>query len=64
VQDHVPNERLLKVAADDDLLFTSEEFKHLKRCSDCFKRWSEFIGSLASHERTQKANVLKQKGGG
>jgi hypothetical protein len=63
VQDHVPIEQLLKVAADDDLLFMPEEFKHLKPCSDCFKRWSEFIGSLPSHERTQKAKALKQTNG-
>jgi hypothetical protein len=57
-------ERLLKVAARDDLLFTAAEFDHLNRCSDCFRCWSEFIGSLQLDERAPKAKAKKQKNGG
>jgi hypothetical protein len=64
VQDHVPIERLLKVAASDDVLFTVEEVQHLERCSDCFKCWAVFIAGLASDEPTQKAKAKKQKNGG
>jgi hypothetical protein len=59
MQAHVRLEKLLKVAASDDLLFTPDEFNHLKRCSGCFKRWSEFINSLPSDERTQEPKAKK-----
>jgi hypothetical protein len=42
MQSHVPLKRLLAVAADN-LIFTLEEFNHLKECEECFTRWSEFI---------------------
>ena len=38
--------RLLAVAAADNLIFTLEEFNHLKECEECFVTWSEFIDQL------------------
>ena len=40
---HVDIARLRDVAETDDLVFTPEEFHHLKRCADCFLIWVEFI---------------------
>jgi hypothetical protein len=46
----ISDERLRAVAVADDLLFTPEEFDHMKSCcpecfnrweAECFKRWEE-----------------------
>ena len=63
MENHVSTERLLKVAASDDLLFTLEEFNHLKSCPDCFTEWAAFIESLPSDDRTQKAKRQKWEDG-
>ena len=42
----MPTKRLLAVAAADNLIFTLEEFNHLKECEECFEAWSEFIDQL------------------
>lgn len=47
-QEHVPIKRLLAVAGNDDLIFTLDEFNHLKQCAACFTRWAEFIGQMAT----------------
>ena len=39
---HVPLERLHAVVTDDDLLFTEEEFDHVRLCADCFDKWKAF----------------------
>jgi len=36
-------ERLRAVAVDDELLFTPEEFNHMKTCPYCFYRWEKYI---------------------
>jgi predicted anti-sigma-YlaC factor YlaD len=43
MSEHLSMQRLLEVAASDDLVFSLEEFNHLKNCPACFKLWSEFI---------------------
>jgi hypothetical protein len=40
---HLSLDRSVSVAAADDLIFTMEEFNHLKSCSECFTTWTEFI---------------------
>jgi hypothetical protein len=36
----ISDERLHAVAVADDLLFTPEEFDHMRSCCpECFKRW-------------------------
>src|SRR5215831_13863664 len=44
---HIPPERALAIAASDKLLFTPEEFYHLKKCACCLQRWTEFISKYA-----------------
>ncbi len=41
--DHVPASRLIDVAHSDELLFTDDEFNHLKQCSTCFLLWKDLI---------------------
>jgi hypothetical protein len=48
---HIDVERLRDVAFRDDQLFTMEEFRHLKTCTDCFAVWSEFIQEADSREK-------------
>jgi hypothetical protein len=43
MQDHMPSKRLLAVASIDDLVFTPEEFNHLKACAECFGTFAEFL---------------------
>jgi hypothetical protein len=43
MQNHVPLERLLFVAETDDAIFTTDEFTHVKICSECFTDWSELL---------------------
>jgi len=40
---HVSVKRLQEVAMADDLIFTLDEFYHLKTCSECFRQWGDFI---------------------
>ena len=51
---HVPLERLHAVVTDDDLLFTEEEFDHVRLCADCFDKWKAFYlqthPSMGEHE--------------
>jgi hypothetical protein len=46
---HIPVKRLLVVAVED-LIFTMEEFAHLKECLDCFNQWSAFVKAAAIRE--------------
>jgi hypothetical protein len=50
VDEHVPMPRLLKVAVDDNVVFSLEEFNHLKQCAICFNEWSDFVQVLAAQE--------------
>ena len=50
METHVTLERLLDVAADDDLTFTTEESYHLEVCSQCFTIWTEFISQSVRDE--------------
>ena len=45
---HLPLRRLLEVASADDLMFTQEEFNHLKECAECFNEWTNFIHSAST----------------
>jgi len=45
---HLSHARLLAVAEDLDLIFTVEEFKHLKGCRDCFKDWANALDATWS----------------
>ena len=47
----MPLKRLLNVAAADDIMFTLEEFNHLKTCSDCFTIWAEFINQVIRQQQ-------------
>jgi len=49
MENHVPFKRLLDVAAAENLIFSMEEFNHLKTCSECFTTWTEFIWQLVRH---------------
>ena len=40
--DHLASQRLRDVA-EDDLVFTDEEFIHLIKCAKCFQAWAAFI---------------------
>ena len=50
-KEHVTIERLVKVAANDDVIFTPDELDHVQQCPECFNRWVEFIKCLPSEER-------------
>ena len=39
----IPTERLFAVAMENDVLFTPEEFNHLKGCRDCLEGWADSI---------------------
>jgi EAL domain-containing protein (putative c-di-GMP-specific phosphodiesterase class I) len=55
--EHIPKARLLAVAVDDELIFTLEEFNHLKACQECFVAWTEFIcQSQLRDEEKKKTN--------
>src|SRR6266496_1424450 len=55
--EHIPKARLLAVAVDDELIFTLEEFNHLKACRECFVVWTEFIcQSQLRDEEKKKTN--------
>ena len=43
VNEHLPIKRLLDVAEANDVIFTLEEFNHLKTCSECFKRRGDYL---------------------
>jgi hypothetical protein len=49
--------RLLDVAADDDLIFATEEFNHLELCSECFTTWTEFISQLVRQHGVNSTRV-------
>jgi hypothetical protein len=51
METHVPLKRLLAVASTDEMLFTLEEFNHLKGCAECFNEWSEFIHELIRNQQ-------------
>jgi hypothetical protein len=53
--EHIMTQRLVEVAASDDLLFTADEFRHLKGCAQCFDLWAEFIKSLPSQQGQPQA---------
>jgi len=40
---HIDSQRLRQVAESETLIFTAEEYEHLKRCTDCFPEWSQDI---------------------
>jgi hypothetical protein len=40
---HIDSERLRDIAFDDYLLFTRDEFKHLRDCWECFQAWTDFM---------------------
>lgn len=45
---HLTAARLLSVADRDDIVFTLEEFNHVKTCSECFTEWATNIRELQS----------------
>ncbi len=45
---HLTPARLLALADRDDIVFTLEEFNHLKTCSHCFTHWAANIRELQS----------------
>jgi hypothetical protein len=49
---HLSVEHLLAVASRDDLVFTLEEFRHLKSCSLCFRLWAEFVHRFILQQST------------
>jgi len=51
---HVTLLRSLTVAGSDDLIFSMEEFNHLKACPECFTTWTEFIICQLVHEHEEK----------
>jgi hypothetical protein len=54
---HVPIVRLLDVTVDNGLIFTLEEFNHLKSCTDCFDSWAEFIRQAGPEYRMNSNSV-------
>ena len=40
-KEHIPVEWLIKVAANDDVIFTPDEFGHVQHCPECFNQWVE-----------------------
>jgi hypothetical protein len=46
--EHISAERLLLIATSDEVVFTMEEFNHIKMCRECFLAWSEFIWQAPS----------------
>jgi hypothetical protein len=61
--EHIPIARSLAVAVDAELIFTFEEFKHLKACSECFLAWTEFIlESQESQVRYEEKNTNQAMG--
>jgi len=56
--EHLPMERLLKVAATEDSIFTLDEFNHLKVCQDCFSEWVDFIKSLPQEDATVRRSFV------
>jgi hypothetical protein len=50
---HLSLLRSLTLAAADDVIFTMEEFNHLKACSECFTLWTEFIIIQLLHEHEE-----------
>jgi hypothetical protein len=51
-KEHPPKERIFEIAVRDDLLFTIEEFNHLKKCPECFKQWTAFINDQSAGRDT------------
>jgi hypothetical protein len=45
VEEHVSTQRLHQVATSNDIVFTLEEFNHLKGCPFCFQQWKDFIST-------------------
>ena len=60
----VSPEHLQSVAVDDDLLFTSEEFSHVKTCTYCLRRWEDCIreSGRSSRNRTEAKKVTPRIG--
>lgn len=46
---HIAIRRLLAVAVQD-LIFTREEFNHLKDCRECFHEWEVFVRAAETQE--------------
>lgn len=54
---HVFPERLIVVAKHDTLLFTNEEFLHLKECSECFQLWFSLIQEERQERKLSRQDV-------
>src|SRR5262249_45019999 len=49
-KEHIPVEWLVKVAANNDVIFTPDELDHVQQCPKCFNQWVEFVKCLRSKE--------------
>ena len=56
---HISVRRLLKVAITDDMIFTLNEFIHLKKCFECFRAWREFVETNAALRADPNSNKTK-----
>jgi hypothetical protein len=59
-EQHVPTERLQAVA-EDNLIFTREEFNHLKACSQCFTDWRGLIHQLIRETAAVGCDLVQQR---
>ena len=54
--EHVSRQRLHEVATNNDIVFTLEEFNHLKDCPFCFQQWKDFINTWNDETGPGKSN--------
>ena len=57
---HSDSERLRDIAFDDYLLFTRDEFKHLRDCWECFQAWTDFMDqSWSMKDRVEQRGLRR-----
>jgi len=59
-EQHVPTE-CLQAVAEGNLIFTREEFNHLKACSQCFTDWSGLIHQFIRETAAVGSDSVQQR---
>ena len=56
---HIPDARLFKMAVVDNLVFTGDEFSHLKQCPICCEQWKRYIREYVHDDDRQNARIKR-----
>ena len=55
---HIPVERLSAVADSGNSILTTQEFGHLKVCTECFSTWIEFIRQVVRVSLLGRSQII------